>query len=192
MKFSVLITLFLISIAGLAATLRDVTMPDTETVNGKKLVLNGMGLREVTVMGVDIRVYIGGLYVEKKSTKGEEILAEKFPKRVKMQFLRRVSQGDYRKSWKEIIKSHCPTEGPDKGCAKSADQAENFYKILDEVKEGEVLNYTFDGKGFEITKGDKKWGRVEGVELTNIILNGWLGPKPFDSGLKSGLLGEGK
>ena len=48
----------------LAATLADVTLPDTVTVGNQTLVLNGMGLRTKLF----IKVYVGGLYLEKKST----------------------------------------------------------------------------------------------------------------------------
>jgi len=50
----------------LAATLAGVELPGTETVDGTKLVLNGMGLREATVLRV--KAYVGGLYLEKPSS----------------------------------------------------------------------------------------------------------------------------
>jgi hypothetical protein len=38
------------------------------TVAGKTLTLNGMGLREATILNID--VYVAGLYVEHPSTGG--------------------------------------------------------------------------------------------------------------------------
>lgn len=192
---SKLIFSLFISSAAFAGTYKDVTLPDTETVAGKKLVLNGMGLREVTVMGIDIRVYVSGLYLEKKSTSADEIMKQKYPKKVRMHFLRKVSERDYKKSWKEIILDHCPKEGDNKGCAKIKDKLDAFLNLLKEVKSGEELEFTFDGKGFDIQKGAEKWGRVDDAELATYILSGWLGVngvKVFDEGLQRGFLGGNK
>ena len=43
-----------------AAELAGVTMPDTDTVEGKTLKLNGLGLRKKMVF----KVYVAGLYLE--------------------------------------------------------------------------------------------------------------------------------
>ena len=48
-----------------AAELAGVVMPEQVTVDGKTLVLNGLGLREATFLRVD--VYVAGLYLEEKS-----------------------------------------------------------------------------------------------------------------------------
>ena len=56
-----LLALFL-ALPAAAGTLAGVTLPDKADVDGKSLVLNGMGLRKKLV----IKVYVGGLYLPQK------------------------------------------------------------------------------------------------------------------------------
>src|SRR6187549_3606542 len=79
----------------LPAAARDcegVNMPDQVTVDGTKLVLNGMGLREATVFNVN--VYVAALYLLKRSSDGEKIAAAEEPKQMRIQFVRNVSKND--------------------------------------------------------------------------------------------------
>ena len=55
-----------------AGELAGVTMPDTATVAGSKLMLNGMGLREKFF----IDVYVGGLYLPAKTTDASKAIKE--------------------------------------------------------------------------------------------------------------------
>lgn len=71
-----------------AAGLAGVELPDTETVNGKRLVLNGMGLREATVLRV--KAYVGGLYLEKSTSDPDTVINSRQCKRVTMVFLRDI------------------------------------------------------------------------------------------------------
>ena len=57
----------------LCGTLDGITMPDTATVGGKDLQLNGLGTRKATFLKV--KVYVMGLYLEKKSQDGQAIAA---------------------------------------------------------------------------------------------------------------------
>jgi hypothetical protein len=54
-----------------AATLADVTLENKITVNGQTLVLNGLGLRKKFF----IKVYVGGLYLQTKSSNPATILS---------------------------------------------------------------------------------------------------------------------
>ena len=47
-----------------AASLAGVTLPDSQQVAGKNLVLNGLGLRSKMM----VKVYVAGLYLEQKSS----------------------------------------------------------------------------------------------------------------------------
>ena len=62
------------SVAVFGAELKGVTMPDQDKIESKNLVLNGQGIREVSVLGIIVRVYVAGLYLEKKSEKENDIL----------------------------------------------------------------------------------------------------------------------
>ncbi len=69
----VLVTLMTLSPVR-AATLSGVNMPDQKTVNGKTLVLNGLGMRTATFLKV--KVYVIGLYLESKSSDDKAIISK--------------------------------------------------------------------------------------------------------------------
>lgn len=73
-----------------AAECEGITYPDTATVDGQTLVLNGMGLRTATVLNV--KVYMAGAYVAKKSTSSKELLDLSTPKKIVLTFMRNVSK----------------------------------------------------------------------------------------------------
>jgi hypothetical protein len=58
------------SLADSTQTLSGVTMPDTVTVNGTQLVLNGMALRKKMVF----KVYVAGLYLPARNSDPDAIL----------------------------------------------------------------------------------------------------------------------
>ena len=72
MKIISVIALLIIQGSASAAQLQGVQMPDQVQVEGKTLVLNGMGIRKATIFHV--KVYIAGLYMEKKSADPKAIL----------------------------------------------------------------------------------------------------------------------
>jgi hypothetical protein len=69
-----------------------VTMPDTLSVAGKNLVLNGMGLREATMLKVD--VYVAGLYLEGKSSDAAAIMSSAQVKRIHLVFKRDIDRDE--------------------------------------------------------------------------------------------------
>src|SRR6185312_5440667 len=71
-----------------AASLAGVTLPDTEQVAGKTLVLNGMGIRTKYM----VKVYVGGLYLEQKSSDANAIIKADAPKQIVMKFLHGASK----------------------------------------------------------------------------------------------------
>ena len=73
--------------SAVAAELAGVTMPDTATVGGKALQLNGIGLRKVLFL----KIYVIGLYVEQQSGDTATILGRDAARRVDMHMLRGLS-----------------------------------------------------------------------------------------------------
>lgn len=65
--------------------LAGVTLPDTTTVNGSSLKLNGMGVRTKTMLKV--KIYVAGLYLATPSYDGAAIIVADEPKQVVMHFL---------------------------------------------------------------------------------------------------------
>ena len=71
-----------------AAELDGVAMPDTQVVDGTQMWLNGIGLRTFSLLG--IRVYVAGLYLQRRSGDADTILHSPQWKLLHIRFLRDV------------------------------------------------------------------------------------------------------
>jgi hypothetical protein len=163
-----------------AAELAGVTMPDTATVAGKELVLNGMGLREKFF----IDVYVGGLYLPAKTTDASAAIKQDVPKRITMHFV-------YSEVGKEKL-TGAFDDGFEAVGAK-ATQAEGLAKLngmMQTVQKGDTITLDYEpGTGTHVmVKGQKK-GTIAGVEFMQALWGVYLGPSPPTSALKKGLLG---
>ncbi len=165
-----------------AATLAGVTMPDTIDAGGDKLVLNGLGLREMLF----IDIYVAGLYLPVKTHDAATVINSDVHKRVVMHFIfRKVSPAQIKDTFHEGILSQ---PGGDKLAAQVA-ILESF--MTEDVYSGEefIVDYT-PGVGTTIySKGVKK-GTLPGIDLMKALFNIYVGEKAATEALKQGLLGN--
>jgi hypothetical protein len=181
-------TLFLIAAAtpALAGTKAGVTMPDTITVAGKPLVLNGMGLREATILDID--VYVAGLYVEHASSNPGDLIGSNQVKRIVLQFVRDVDRGDIVKAWNEGF-AHDATV-PAAQLRPMIDQLDAW---MPDMKSGHTLMFTYvPGQGVAVDVDGTRKGVLQGDDFARSLFSIWLGPKPPNKALKRGLLGDHK
>src|SRR5262245_54769119 len=89
-KAALLLLALVLALPASSAQLEGVELPDQVSVAGRNLVLNGLGVREATVLMVN--VYVAGLYLEAKSSDPAAILSPWQPKRIVMKFVRRVGK----------------------------------------------------------------------------------------------------
>lgn len=167
------------SLPVLAATLAEVTLPDSVTVGNQTLVLNGMGLRTKLF----IKVYVGGLYLEKKSTDPGAISRSDETKRVVLQFIYgEVSRDQMVEAFDEGFKANAPT-------AAKAD-VDRFVAALESMKKGEQMVVTYvPGAGTTLSIRGKDKLTIPGLPFAQAVFSVWLGPKPPTSDLKKGMLG---
>lgn len=157
-------------------------MPDQVTVDGTKLVLNGMGLREATVFNVN--VYVAALYLVKRSSDGEKIAAAEEPKQIRIQFVRDVSKSDMAEA---IQKGFERATGDGYGKLKA--RVEKLMAALPEFKNGDRFTITYrPGNGVEL-KSASASTTIEGADFARGLFLIWLGKHPPNAGLKKGLLG---
>jgi hypothetical protein len=173
-----------ISLPAASAQLAGVALPDQVTVEGKTLLLNGLGLREATFLRVD--VYVAGLYLEEKSQDADEILRTDGPRRLTMRFVRAVGKEDQVKHW---------NEGFEKNAGKDLAALKERIRTLDswmvDVGSGDTLVVTYlPEKGTAIEIKGKTVGTIPGADFGRAVFSLWLGPEPPNSGLKDGLLGR--
>jgi hypothetical protein len=168
-----------LSIPLVAATLAGVTMPDTATVDNQTLVLNGLGLRTKLF----VKVYVGGLYLEKKTSDAAAVIQADSPKRVVLQFLYDPSREQMADSFKDGFENNAP--------GKFKAEVAQWLAAQEAMKKGDQLVATYvPGKGTTLTiKGNDKL-TVSGLPFAQAVFSVWFGRKPPTSDLKNGMLGK--
>lgn len=167
--------------AASAAEMAGVTMPDRVEVNGKPLVLNGMGLREKFF----VDVYVAGLYLPSKQTSEQAIFGSDTPRQLTMHFVHDVTKDQVCDAWKESLEGNRPNAP-----AELSASFDTLCGWMEDVKEGEAMVFTYvPGTGTTVAvKGDDK-GTIEGKEFADALYASFIGEKPATSKLKKGLLG---
>jgi hypothetical protein len=168
-----------------AAELAGVSVKDQITAeNGETLVLNGAGLREK--FWVD--VYVGSLYLVKKSANVAEILSAPNASRMQMDFVHKeVASDKLIKAWSEGFEKNQSREM----LATLQDRIHQFNAYFNQnalARDQYVFDYV-PGKGTTVIKNDTVLGLVPGQDFKNALLEIWLGNFPADKSLKRGLLG---
>lgn len=162
--------------------LRTVTMPDSIELEGKKLELNGMGVRLATFFKV--QVYIAGLYVEQKSADENILLKLTGPKKVDMQFVRDIDAGKSRNAWEENFTKHC-----EQYCERFRKQIDQVKAAMVDMAKGDKQSYELTAKGVKIFMRNELKAEIADPEFGTFLLAGWIGPYPPNLELKEGLLG---
>ena len=166
-----------------AAECGGVRMPDSVSVNGVTLPLNGLGLREATVFNVD--VYVAALYLEHRSANGPEIAQSTETKRLVLRFVRDVSHEEMAEALQQGFSRNAGGALP----ALTA-RINRLNAWMPELHEGSVLTFTYTaGTGVQVQSNGTVRGVIEGDDFARVFFNIWLGPTPPNSGLKRGLLG---
>lgn len=164
-----------------AGELAGVTMPDTATVAGKSLTLNGMGLREKFF----IDVYVGGLYLPAKTSDAKKAIEEDVPKRIEMHFVySEVGVGKITGAFDDGFASVGAKESQSAALAR-------LNGMMETVKAGESIRLDYEpGVGTHVfVKGAKK-GTIAGVDFMKALWGVYLGPSPPTSAVKKGMLGR--
>lgn len=183
-------TLLLVSLVALTAVgqasareCKGVSFPDQATVEGKALELNGLGIRQATAFKVN--VYVGALYVASPTGDAQAILKSSAPKQLILQFLRKVSAGDLAEAWDEGFKNNAEAQLP-----VLKERIEQLKGWMADMKTGDRLTFTFPpGKGLSVEVNGAAKGTIAGDDFSSAFLSLWLGPKPPNPNLKTGLLG---
>jgi hypothetical protein len=168
-----------------AAEISGVKLPDQVTVAGKSLKLNGAGLRQATILKVN--VYAAGLYLEKPSGDGEAIANSDQAKSIQMTFMRDVSAKQMAEAFGEGFDKNCMA-----GCAELKPHLSKLQGLLKDMKKGETMSVHFLGDSVELVIRGQKAGSVGDKAFSHQLIRCWIGKNPPNSGLKEGLLGGKK
>ena len=161
-----------------------VRMPDSLQVAGKKLVLNGLGVREATMFNVD--VYVAGLYLEQPSKDAAKILASDEVRVLHLRFVRDVGRGDVVSSFSEGFERNASDAVP-----AIRPRISRFMSWMPSFEDGGSLTLTYvPNEGTRVAVNGRMKGTIEGADFARALFAIWLGPRPPNGGLKRGLLGR--
>ncbi len=183
-KLSLAVLLFLIaSTLNLnAGSLAGVMLPDTEQVGGKTLVLNGMGIRTKLM----VKVYVGGLYLEQKSSDANAIIKSDGPKQIVMKMLHGASKSQMTDAFDEGFRDNSP-----EATKTMKTQIDQLLGGLDAVKVGDTMVFTYvPGTGSSMAINGQNKVTIADPAFAPVLLSVWLGPKPPNADLKKGMLGQ--
>jgi len=160
-----------------------VSFPEQTQAGGAALKLNGLGLRQATILRVN--VYVAALYVAQPTKDANAVLAASAPKQLVLQFVRDVGRSDLNKGWEEGFENNAKSE-----LAALKERIEAFKGLMIDVKTGDRLALTHKpGGGVQVAiKGADK-GTIAGDDFARALFAIWLGARPPNAGLKAGLLG---
>jgi len=165
----------------LAASVDGVKIPDTVTIDGKELKLNGAGVRKKMI----VRVYVLGLYLETPSKDATAIISSDQIKSMQLKMLRNVDgakiSGAIIEGFENNSKAALPQLKP---------RLDQLAKMLPDVKEGDVIALTWiPGKGTQVEVRGTMTGTIEGRDFADALFAVWLGPNPVQEDLKVALVG---
>jgi hypothetical protein len=160
-----------------------VSFPDQAQVEGKSLVLNGLGLRLATFLKV--KVYVAALYVAKASPDPGAILTATTPTELILQFVRDVGASDITKGWDEGFANNSKAELP-----ALKDRIATLNGWMADVKTGQRLTFLVKpGEGVQVDVNGTVKGTIKGDDFAKAFLSIWLGAQPPNPEVKAGLLG---
>jgi hypothetical protein len=176
----------LVPLAGGAAEVAGVKVPETATVGGQELKLNGAALRQRAFF----KVYVCALYLPAKQTVAAQALASPGPKRISMAMLRDVTAPQLIEALNDGIRqNHTPAE-MDK--LKPAIEALNKIMTgIGQAKTGSLVTLDFvPASGTQVTlNGAAQGAPIPGEDFYRALMKIWLGDDPIDAGIKKALLG---
>jgi len=169
--------------AAQAKSCEGVSFPDQMKADGATLKLNGLGLRQATIL--NINVYVGALYLTQTSRDANAILKSNAPKRLLLQFVRDVGGTDLSKGWDEGFENNAGGQ-----LAALKPRIDAFKAMMTDVKEGEQLGmHHKPGAGVQVSVKGAVKGTIKGDDFARALFAIWLGSRPPNADLKAGLLG---
>jgi len=170
-----------IAIAVPAGEVAGVRMPDTNTIEGKTLKLNGMGLRKKMLF----KVYVAGLYVESPSKDAARVISSDEVKSITLHVLRSLSGHQIGEAISDGFWHNSKAQ-----MGALTDRLQKLTGMFPAVVEGDQIVLTYvPGKGTSVSAKGQAKGVIEGKDFADALFSVWLGANPVQEDLKKALLG---
>ena len=164
-----------------AAEIAGVQVPDTETVDGKTLKLNGAGVRKKMIF----KVYVAGLYLETPSKDAAAVISATEVKSMRLHILRNMKGKQISDAISEGFERNSKEQQ-----SKLSARLEKLKQMIPDVSEDDLIVFTcLPDKGVRVTVRGTERGTIEGRDFADALFSVWLGPNPVQEDLKKALLG---
>ncbi len=185
MKNATLCAVVMAVVLALPAAAKDVAgvqFPETLTVEGKELKLNGAGLRTKVVF----KVYAAGLYLQNPTPSAQQVIGSDQVKRVRMSMLRDLEKKTDRRCHRGWLQEE--RGGQAAGAAAAAGHLHRGHPGPEEGRRAGADVRA--GQGHHHREQGGQTISVEGKDFADALFSVWLGKNPVDGSLKDGMLGK--
>lgn len=183
-RYAALIALLLATASPQAAEVAGVHVDDYAKSGNADLALNGAGIRTKLFF----KVYVGALYLPKKTTSAAAIIEAREPRRIVLHLLRNLDADSLFGALLDGLKAnHSDLEMA--ALKPDIDQFEKIMRGIGNAKTGDVIALDFGPTGVGITFNGQARGGVGDEAFCASLLKVWLGDKPADADLKRAMLG---
>lgn len=169
--------------AALARSCGGVDFPNSVTVAGERLSLNGLGIREATVFNVD--VYVAALYVATRARTADALLDLTHPIVLQLRFVRDVDQDTMNEA---LVQGFTRNAGGNRAALQA--RIDQLQRWVPNLTDGMNMVFTWTpGQGLQMKVDGRVLGVIPGEDFASVFFRIWLGPQPPNRGLRTGLLG---
>lgn len=169
--------------AAQAVTVGGATFPDSVTVAGDTLKLNGAGVR---VFFAIVNGYASALYVRSPSKLAADVLAEPNPKMLVTRFLHAASVAQLRREFANVHDHYCARNA----CTRvGEDDYHRMIATLGPVTKDETATYIITDAGFQVLRDDKPVITINDPGYGRVFLEAIVGATSPTPGYRRGLLG---
>ena len=181
-----LVTLIVLSFVGVALA-RDVSgvhFDEQVTLDGTTLVLNGAGVRHVTIFGIE--VYAAGLYVPAATHDATVVLDDATPRELVAVMKRDVGSDQIGPAFREAIERAAGTPS-----ASLRAEIASFASWLPAMRERDRLVVTYSPEHGLVVRAPSASAPFHGsAALARAVFGMWLGTHPVEDSLRAALLGS--
>jgi hypothetical protein len=188
MKRLLILLLLIVAFFALPADARRVAgvdVPETLESGGSPLVLNGAGIRT----RVFLDVYVGGLYLKRKSADAAAIVDADEPMAVKLWIVTGlITNDEMQKSIEEGFQKS--TRGNTAPIREKIDALIGVY--AEEIDDGDIFELVYlPGQGLIVRKNGIYTATIEcGLSFKRALFGIWLSDRAVQTSLKRGMLGR--
>jgi hypothetical protein len=163
-----------------ARELEGVTMPNTVTVDGKELRLNGMGVGKKLFL----KIYVVGFYVEKPTIDAQAAINTDEARRMELSMLRDVSRDAFVKAVEQGMMRNSGAAMPTLRA-----RLDLLERSLPALRKADAVDFTYlPGMG-TLMRCQGKELTIPGKDFADALFSVWLGPRASSPELRRQLLG---